>query len=195
MAATARVRGPAGCGPLACSVMIQLTGAHPIVLLFVAALVVNLWSRMTSWLGRGAGIAPRRLNETIAVVAVASPGETVESYIRLLYSAKWPARITIRMLKMLGPQEVVDESAWRAHHASVRITKRFGSFDRAGERARLLREGSLGSSEYILLLGQPMEPRAFASSKKKFASLPSSCFLAFARATRASEVNASAHTQ
>ena len=133
---------------------------HPVIVLFVAAIVLTLWSRMTSWMGRGERIAPQQLQQTITVVAVASPGEPVEPYVRLLRTATWPGRVTLRLFKMLGPQEPPpDESAWWTLRHAVRMSKRYGAFDRAGERMRLLRDGSVGS-EFALLLGGPVEAAA-----------------------------------
>lgn len=122
---------------------------HPMVLLFLAAVVVTLWTRLTHWLGRGDHLDPTHLQETITVVAVASPGESVEPYLRLLQTARWPVRTSLRLFKMLGPQEAMPE------HPTARISLRYGAFDRASERMRMLREGV--GSEYVLVLGRPVE--------------------------------------
>ena len=139
---------------------------HRVVLaLFVAAVAVTMWRRALEWAWSGERrIDAEKLRETIVVVAVASPGEPVEPYLRLLETAKWPARVSLRMMKMLGPSESVGEGAERASrpgakHGTVRIAQRYGGFDRAGARMAQARAAE-GDAEYALLLGQPVDAEA-----------------------------------
>lgn len=130
---------------------------NPMVLLFVAAVVVTLWNRTAAWWGGRGGITPKTLQQSIVVVAVLSPGESVDPYVRLLDTAKWPARVSVRLLQMLGPQDRPTPRTDTHLHA-LRITARYGDFDRAHERMRLLREET--GAEYTLLLGGPVEADA-----------------------------------
>ena len=135
------------------------SGVHPMMVLFVAAVVVTLWSRLLSWCGRDEKIPPRQLHQTIVIVAVASPGESVDPYVQMLHAARWPSRVSLHLFKMLGPQEEVDETAWGVRHGAVRLVRRYGAFDRANERMRLLRATGSGT-EFVLLLGEPVEADA-----------------------------------
>lgn len=128
---------------------------HPVVVLFSLALVLTLWQRLSKWWGQGGHILPRHLHQTITIVAVAGPGEPTDPYVTLLRSAAWPSRISLRLFKMLGPQEQAADAPSGLHHGSVRLTNRYGAFDPANERMRLLREPK--GSEYVLLLAQPVE--------------------------------------
>jgi hypothetical protein len=139
---------------------------HRVVLaLFVAAVAVTMWRRALEWAWSGERrIDAEKLRETIVVVAIASPGEPVEPYLRLLETAKWPARVSLRMMKMLGPSESIGEGAERASrpgakHGTVRIAQRYGGFDRAGARMAQARAAE-GDAEYVLLLGQPVDAEA-----------------------------------
>ena len=139
---------------------------HRVVLaLFVAAVAVTMWRRALEWAWGGERrIDAEKLRETIVVVAIASPGEPVEPYLRLLETAKWPARVSLRMMKMLGPSESIGEGAERASrpgakHGTVRIAQRYGGFDRAGARMAQARAAE-GDAEYVLLLGQPVDAEA-----------------------------------
>lgn len=128
---------------------------HPVVVLFVAAVILTLWNRLaTGWWGDENCLTPTQLQQTISVVVVVSPGESIDPYLRLLQTARWPARIRLHVFKMLGPEELVDDEVGRK--SQVRLTRRVGAFDRAHERMRLLRSGTLGSA-YVLLLAQPVE--------------------------------------
>lgn len=131
-------------------------GLHPSIVLFLAALVAALVARVTRWVGGGGqAITPADLRRSITVVAVLSPHEPVAPYLALLDAAQWPVRVRLRLLKMVGPQEgrvAIDDDATRTR---VRLVQRVGNFDRASERARLLR-ASAHDGAYTLVLAQPV---------------------------------------
>ena len=130
----------------------------PMVLLFLVAVVLTLCKRMASWLSNDAQINPIHLQQTITVVSVVAPGESLDPYVRMLHGATHPSRVSLRLFKMLQPQESVDETAFGASRSALRVSKRYGVFDPASERMRLLRQGV--GSEFVLLLGGPMEAAA-----------------------------------
>lgn len=127
--------------------------------LFIAAIALTVWNRLLSWWHRGNTLSPTHLQHSIVVVAVVSPGESVEPYVRLYSTAKWSSRVSLRIFKMLGPQEVAP-AAYAVPPSALRITQRYGSFDRANERMRILRDGSVGGAEYTLVLAEPVESLA-----------------------------------
>lgn len=129
----------------------SLLHIHPMVLLFIAAVVLTLWNRLLQWWGRGTAITPLHLRDSITVIAVANPGESIAPYLQVLRHAQWPSRISLRIFKMLQPQETVVEDF---SERNVHVVRRYGAVDAAAQRTRML--ANVGS-QYVLLLGRPME--------------------------------------
>ena len=124
------------------------------LVLFVLAIVITLVRRLVDW-GTGWGadrspVAADALRHTIDVVCAVGPGHSAEPYTQLLETARYPARVRLRMFKMLSADE--------RPPADPRIVARYGSYDVATECVRQMRSDT--PSTYVLCLARPVEAQA-----------------------------------
>lgn len=125
---------------------------QPVIVLFTVAVLMTLWARATRCvLDTSNKIACSDLQNTISVVAFVDVDQIVDPYVDMLRSAKWPARVQLRIFKALGP----DEALPRVADSRVKIAMRYGKFDAAQSRDRVMREST--GSKYILLVSQAVD--------------------------------------
>ena len=125
---------------------------NPVVLMLLVAILTTLLKRASDFLGTSARsqIGARELQDSITVVAFVSERQSIEPYVHLRTTAEWPSRVRIHLFKSLSADEAVPQRA-SSHQVSLRL--RYGSFDSARERARILNQESSIQTKYVLLLG------------------------------------------
>lgn len=126
---------------------------HPVILMLVAAVIMTLMQRVGGWSTKN-GIRPVHLRDTIDVIAVVRHNVPTNAFVDLLRTAKTPARVRIRLLKLVAPNEQLMPTPSRYRHA-VHIKTRLGDPDEARERLRLAKKAA--DSAFLLVLAQPVE--------------------------------------
>lgn len=130
--------------------------AHPVLLLFAAAVVLTVLRRASqSVFASETSVSARELQESITVVACVPPRASIAPYVDLLATARWPTRVCVHLFKALAPDETVPH----VDDKRVRLGLRYGDYDEGKERARIV-EAARGAT-YVLVLARPVHATTY----------------------------------
>ncbi len=124
---------------------------NPVLLVFLAAVILTVFRRVTQNVLQSGKVSARELQESITIVTCVPPRASITPYVDMLTTAKWSTRVTIHLFKALA----ADEAVPHVDDKRVRLGLRYGTYDAAKERARML--SAPLPSTYVLVLARPVD--------------------------------------